>query len=494
MFADLFAENGAALRAWLEERTPELLHGLIAQAPVWSLVLFALVVMLAAIWAVIQLFEGAAKGGRFLLNPAEGVKEIIAPEPVLKKRDLADVKDQIAQVKAQLDRLAAQNVAQGSEPINDAARERRDAAAAEIVTELTPASSDAARELASGDVTAAIAILERDARTDKEAAAEKWRRIGALMFGVDNAKAREAYTEAFRLQPSDFWTCYELALLHWRAADLDAAKEVALAAERAARDDRERASAADVMGLILAEMGDLDTAIEHCKAALDLATRWAHEDPDADEAQRDLYLSHSRLGEMLREAGDLEGALAQTEAAFEIAERLARDNPDAAQAQRDLAIMHSELSTLHNEMEDLDAAKACGVAALDILENLNRKAPDTVETQRDLSLGYNRLGDILRRAGDLGGARKLCEQSLEIAKRIAHDFPDSAQEQRDLTLAFERLGDVLEAQGDISGAVALYDQSLSVASAIAAANPSHAGFAKEQQMTEERLAALKEKI
>lgn len=494
VFGNLFADDGAPLRAWLEERTPELLHGLIAHAPVWSLLLFALIVVLAAIWAVIQLFEGAAKGGRFLLNPVKGVQEIVAPEPVLKKRDLADIQNQIAQVKAQLDRLASQNVASGADPIDDAARERRDIAAAEIVAEATPASSEAARELAAGDVHAAIAILERDAHSDGEAAAEKWRRIGALMLGIDNAKAREAYTKAFRLQPSDFWTCYELALLHLRAGDLAAAREAALAAERAARNDRERSSAADVSGLVLAEAGDLDGAIGHYKAALEIALRQARNDPDAEEAQRDLMLSHSRLGDVLREAGDLDDAQAQHEAAYEITARLARDNPGSAQAQRDLAICHSDIGILLKEKGDFSGAKAHDMAALEILESLSREAPGSAEAQRDLSLIYNRLGDVLRHAGDIAGAKACYEQGLEISRRLARDNPDSAQEQRDLSLNLERMGDVLEAQDDIVGAIAQYEQSLSIARAIAEANPSHTGFAKEVEFTEERLAGLREKM
>jgi hypothetical protein len=56
----------------MAHRTPDLLHGLIATAPLWALGLLAVVVGLAAVWAVIQLFESAWKGAKAIINTAKG--------------------------------------------------------------------------------------------------------------------------------------------------------------------------------------------------------------------------------------------------------------------------------------------------------------------------------------------------------------------------------------------------------------------------------------
>ncbi len=346
MFETWLADDAAGLRAWLVARTPELLHDPIGQAPVWALAVLSGVVTLAALWAVVQLFEAAAKAVRFLLNPARGVKEIVAPEPTAKKKDVDDLKTQLAAVTAQLDRLAAQNVAAGGAPLDAGARQRRDTAAAEIVAEATPAANEAARELAAGDIAGAIATLERDARGDIAAAAEKWRRIGALVLGVDTAKARAAYEEAFKLQPNDFWTCIELCRLRREAGDLNAARDAALAAEHAAGDERERSVAADEVGDVLREGGDLAGAKARYEAGLGVRERLARDNPGSAEAQRDLSISYERLGDVLEAQGDIAGAIARYARSHPIARAIADANPSHPGLARDAEITERRLAEL----------------------------------------------------------------------------------------------------------------------------------------------------
>ncbi|MBU6408558.1 MAG: hypothetical protein KGS44_15750, partial [Alphaproteobacteria bacterium] len=146
-------------------------------------------------------------------------------------------------------------------------------------------------------------------------------------MGVDTAKARAAYEEAFKLQPEDFWTCVELAWLRQESGDLNGAREAALACERAAQDDRERSVAANTQGTILREGGDLAGAKARYEQSLGVAERLARDNPGSAQAQRDLSITYDRLGDVLRDGGDLAGAKARYEQSLGVAERLARDNP-----------------------------------------------------------------------------------------------------------------------------------------------------------------------
>ena len=105
---------------------------------------------------------------------------------------------------AEVERLIRGWLANDAERLRAWLSEQRDEAAAALVAERSPAADAAARAIAAGDFAAAVATLERDARAATEDAAERWRRLGALARAQDTAKARQAYEEAFKLEPGDF--------------------------------------------------------------------------------------------------------------------------------------------------------------------------------------------------------------------------------------------------------------------------------------------------
>ena len=104
-------------------------------------------------------------------------------------------------------------------------------------------------------------------------------------MGVDTAKARAAYEEAFRLQPEDFWTCVELARLRRESGDLNGAREADLAFERAAQDVRERSVAATTLGDVLREGGDLAGAKARYEEGLEISERPDRDTPGSAAAQ-----------------------------------------------------------------------------------------------------------------------------------------------------------------------------------------------------------------
>ncbi|MFN7179647.1 hypothetical protein [Hyphomonas sp.] len=359
------ADDGARLREWLTGQTPDWLHGLIATLPLWAAGALGVVAALASVWVVIQIVQGAIALLRFLwglvTRPVTTARDTFVPETKAARKDVEKLKADLAAEKAEnarrqeeilarLDALQRLQVAAGADPLGAEERGRRDAAVAEIVAEASPAADAAAEKLAAGDLAGAIATLERDARADAEAAAEKWRRLGALVLGVDFAKAKAAYEEAFRLQPDDFWTCVELARLRQTGGDLAGARLAAEAAARSAATEREKSVAADALGDVLREGGDLSGARAQYEAGLKVSERLARDNPASAEAQRDLSISYERLGDVLAASGDRAGAIARYRQSLPIAEALAQANPSHPGLQKDAAITRARLAELEGRV------------------------------------------------------------------------------------------------------------------------------------------------
>ena len=397
-FERWLANDGAVLRAWVVGHTPEALRELLGMAPLWALAIVAVLASGGTIWAGVTVIEKGIRGLRWvwtaLTKPGKAMRDLVSPEPGVKQADIAGLKTQLAQVMAQLDRLTAGNVAAGGAPLGPEGRVRRDAAAAEIVAEATPASKAAVREIAAGDIAGAIDTLKRDARADMAAAAQKWRRLGALVRGASTAEARAAYEEAFKLEPEDFWTCIELARLRREAGDLAGAREVALAAEPAAHDERDRMVAAGEIGDVLREGGDLAGARARYEATLGIMERLARDNPGSASAQRDLSVSYNKLGDVLRDGGDLAGARARYEAGLGVGERLARDNPGSAEAQRDLSVSYERLGDVAERMEDFAAAIARYEQSQPIARRLAESNPSHPGLARDAEITDRRLAAL----------------------------------------------------------------------------------------------------
>jgi tetratricopeptide (TPR) repeat protein len=415
----LLADDGAELRAWLIAHSPDFLQDSMAAAPVWAIYMVAALTVLVLVWAAIRMVGKALTGS--------GEAENVFPEPTamrraVRRRGGAQESKLLARVMAGLDRIDVDRILAGTAPVGGAERERRNAAAAEIVAEASPAASAAAREIAAGEIASAYEILERDARVAREDAAERWRRLGALVHGIDAAKALAAYEEAFKLQPGDFWTCVELGRLRSASGDLRGAHQAAFAAERAAQSEREKSVALNALGNVLVEAGDPAGAKARYEASLKIRERLAAQNRRSAAAQRDLSIGLVKLGDVLLQMGDFAGAKARFATSLQIRERLAAQDKRSAEAQRDLAISLTKLGAVSEQAGDLAGAKARYEASLRIAERLAAENRESAQAQRDLSVSLDNLGYLLVKAGDSAGAKARYEAS----RRISERWPGSA--------------------------------------------------------------------
>lgn len=105
---------------------------------------------------------------------------------------LADQAKLIAEMKAQLDRLAGkdQPPETPAPPAEDT--QRRDEAVTDLAKDPAPEAQDAAQAIANGDIERAARLLRDQATAAASNAIRDWRRLGALLYDVDTAQALEA--------------------------------------------------------------------------------------------------------------------------------------------------------------------------------------------------------------------------------------------------------------------------------------------------------------
>lgn len=402
---------------------------MIAQAPLWWFAGIALSLSVILLWIAVTLIArglAAARRREAPLAPSEpAVRDAIGPSLAANKNatsleDSVTVRNALLEdIKPQLARVSAESEATGQVILSGEERERRDAAAAELVAETSPAAEAAAEAIAAGDFDSAVATLKRDAAAASADAADRWRRLGALLRGADIAEARAAYEEAHRLQPDDFWTGIELARLCEDCGDRAAALSAATLAEAAAETDDERLLAVSETGDIRMDGNDLAGAKESYGAALEIAARLATLNPGHLGWQRELSVSHNKVGDVRLDQGDLAGALESYAAALLIRERLVAQDPDNAGRLHDLSFSHARVGDVQLGQGDRPAALESFGAALDIAERLAVLEPDNPVRQAELAERHSQLGRLLKTTGEHDLALETLEQGRALVAPLA---------------------------------------------------------------------------
>ncbi len=203
----------------------------------------------------------------------------------------------IAKMKAQLDKLAAKDQPPETPvpPAEDT--QRRDEAVTDLAQDPAPAAQDAAQAIADGDIERAATLLRDQATAAVSNAICDWRRLGALLYNVDTARALEAYREAVKLGSDDAWDGIYLGRLYVRAGDLGMAREAFETAlsKLPHEQERNRSVLFNELGNVQRAQGDLAGALESYRASLAIREALAAQDPGNAGWQRDLGVSYWRM-------------------------------------------------------------------------------------------------------------------------------------------------------------------------------------------------------
>ena len=226
---------------------------------------------------------------------------------------------------------------------------------------------------------------------------------------------------------------------------------------------------ADHYGII----GKTDRQWDAAQRASDILQELVADHPSNPEWLRQLAISHDLVGDILADRFQLDTALVAYRAAQSIREKLSADDPRDASSERDLVLSDNKVGDMLFRQGHPEEALAAFQAAREISDRLARAHPENLEWQRDVLVIHHKIGDVLAKKGDLNGAGEAYRASLLVAERLAAGDPSNAQLQRDLSASQEKVGNVLAAQGDVEAALAAFRASLALTERLAAADPTN---------------------
>ena len=351
--------------------------------------------------------------------------------------------------------------------------------------------------LEKGDTARAEDILRRHLESQRLAgrnalreAAATARHLGAFVYLHDTGKALESYREAVVLDPEALEGWFELGDVALRAGDSDEALRASRELMGRAQQQRQirwQAIAHSQLGDVDALRGDGSAASKRYQQTETLLKRWAKQEPDDPQRQRDLSVSFERVGDMHRTNGDGAKALAAYQDGLLIARRLTEIDPGNSEWQRDLSVSFDRVGDMHKANGDGAKALAAYQDGLSIREKLTELDPGNSEWQRDLSVSHNKIGDMHKANGDGPKALAAYQDGLLIARRLTELDPGNSQWQRDLSVSFDRVGDMHKANGDGAKALAAYQDGLSIREKLTELDPGNSQWQRDLSVSFDRV-------
>ena len=251
-------------------------------------------------------------------------------------------------------------------------------------------------------------------QAERRRAATLARERGALALQHDVRSALAAYRQATEYEPEDVWSWYFLGDLYIATGDLAAAGHSYREAQR------------------------------HCAAALEAQ-------PDSEQRQRDLSVSHNRIGDVLVAQGDLPAALAAFRTCLDIAQALAARDPGNTEWQRDLSVSHNKIGDVLVAQGDLPAALAAFRTDLDIAQALAARDPANAQWQVDVAVSCLKIGSCGALPRD--DRRVHLQRGLDILTRL-HDAGHLPPNQDGRVWFTDRLDELADPPGDESAGTA----------------------------------------
>ncbi len=384
-------------------------------------------------------------------------------------QSLAVAQQEITDAKALAAQLLSANPARAAEPGQLDSLAKAITAIAQA-RDTDPRYGQALDLLKAGKTTEAAALLEsvatgfeaRAAQNNKQAAAA-YRQLGAIAGLADPKKAREAYANAARLDPSDIESVAWHAWFAWDAGDLaeaDTAYRQVLTLGTAGRDDEWLFWARLGLGDTREARGDLTAARAEYDQGASIADRLARADPGNAGWQRDLSVSYDNVGDVLVAQGNLPEALTSYRDSLAIADRLARADPGNAGWQRDLSVSYEKVGDVLVAQGNLPEALKSYRDEFTIQQKLIERDPSNQFWQGTISVTYEKVGDVLVAQGNLPEALTSYRDSLAIFERLARADPGNAGWQRDLSISLGRVAETLLKLGQTAEARPLAERAL----------------------------------
>ncbi len=222
------------------------------------------------------------------------------------------------------------------------------------------------------------------------------------------------------------------------------------------------ASAADELGILTAEIGDRQNAVQAFEQALEIRERLARENPADEKLQSELAFSLNSVAGLWNETGRSAEAIEVARKAIEAREKLTREYPTQTRYQVDLANSINLVAVLLDRTGNTNEAIQAWQRALKIQERLVQENPTVPDFRKELAGSYNNLGLIFQRTGNPVEALRAYEKALELRERLATEFPSIAKAQHDLAQSYSNLGIFRKETGNYNAALQLYEKATGI--------------------------------
>jgi tetratricopeptide (TPR) repeat protein len=238
------------------------------------------------------------------------------------------------------------------------------------------------------------------ATNDARNAAAAYRNLAAIAAVSDHKRAREYYTEAARLDPTDAESMLQAGLLEREAGRLaDAEADYGRVLGMPTVGDDARCRAYIGLGIIRGDHGDFVQALARFREATRLATSYAKADAGNRDWQHILARSVREQGLILEKQNQFDEAHTLFETGRSIDDGLVRSDPSDASAELDLSNDQQALGDTLIDQEKPVEALVAYQAVIAVRERLAASDPSNLLWQRLLSTAYVNVGIALRGAG-----------------------------------------------------------------------------------------------
>ncbi len=235
-------------------------------------------------------------------------------------------------------------------------------------------------------------------------------------------------------------------------------------AAAAPADDEIQAELADScvgVGDVLRKTGDLVGAIEMYRRARSLLPALAT-DAANRLVRRTLVTTDYKIAASQQMLGELTSAIEVFRKALEGSEALAALEPTSAHAKRLVALISSQLGDALLDSGDVPGAVDAQTRSAAVLEELSAADPTNVQARGDLALAFTRLGEALARSGRINEALARHRDAIAAFDAVLAAGPSDAEARLASLIPHYRIGELLETRGDSEGALRSYDRALGV--------------------------------
>jgi tetratricopeptide (TPR) repeat protein len=215
------------------------------------------------------------------------------------------------------------------------------------------------------------------------------------------------------------------------------------------------------IGLMRAQLGQLDRARASYARAIELYGRLVADHPEAPNYRDELVGAHAQLGRLLSKSDRREEAAVEFRRAIDLGDRLVGAFGDKPEYRRNLAHGHNGLGGLMAKLgRHADAATQFRRAiALD--GHLVAAFPGVAEYREGLANSYNGLGVALTELGNDVEAEATLRHALGLREQLVDRFPREPKYRQTLIASHCNLGNLLggcDAEGEFRRAIVLADQ------------------------------------